>query len=259
MFIRGVFFDLYGTLLIPKNNKKAWNNWLLTFYKLMRDNGLKLSRNEFADMCSGFFTREEPREKEENLTIYENRIKSFAMDFGLNLESNEIKKIANECVISWHKYVKLDPEAIPILKILRNEKNLALITNFDHPPFIYSILSKYRLIKYFEFIAISGEIGHKKPNPQIFNFTLEKLELEPQDVIYIGDSKEDTEGAINAGIKPILIQRQRLKKRIIGNDYFSKRKTKEKLITNHSSNIIPFKIISRLRELYQILNIKSSS
>jgi len=24
MLLKGVFFDLYGTLLIPKNNKKAW-------------------------------------------------------------------------------------------------------------------------------------------------------------------------------------------------------------------------------------------
>ena len=24
MLVRGVFFDLYGTLLVPKNSKKAW-------------------------------------------------------------------------------------------------------------------------------------------------------------------------------------------------------------------------------------------
>jgi len=172
-----------------------------------------------------------------NLTIYERRIKEFALNLKLELQTHEIKRIANECVNSWHSYVKLDSEAIPLLRILRNEKDLALITNFDHPPFIYSILSKYKLIKYFEFIAVSGEIGYKKPDPQIFNITLEKLELKPQEVVFIGDSKEDVEGALNSGIKPILIQRQNLKKRMIGNDYFSKKNYVIKLYLldkNHS-------------------------
>lgn len=250
-----MFFDLYGTILIPRNNKKSWNNWLLTFYTLMRDNGLTLSRKKFADTCSGFFTKEEPAERDKNLTIYEDRIKSFGMDLKLDLNNNEIKKIANRCATSWHKYVELDPDAIPLLNFLKNKKNLALITNFDHPPFLYSILSKYKLIKYFEFIAISGEIGVKKPDPQIFNITLEKVKLKPLDVVFIGDNKEDVEGAINASIEPILIQHRSLKKRMIGNDYFSKKKVKEKKIVYHNSKMIPFKTISRLRELYQILNL----
>ena len=259
MLIKGVFFDLYGTILIPENNKKAWNSWLSKFYRLMKTNGLTLSKRDFANLCSGFFTREEPLEKDKNLTIYERRIKEFALNLKLELQTHEIKRIANECVNSWHSYVKLDSEAIPLLRILRNEKDLALITNFDHPPFIYSILSKYKLIKYFEFIAVSGEIGYKKPDPQIFNITLEKLELKPQEVVFIGDSKEDVEGALNSGIKPILIQRQNLKKRMIGNDYFSKKKGKEKKKFSFNSNIIPFKTISRLRDLNQILNLQSTS
>jgi len=258
LLIKGVFFDLYGTILIPKNNKKAWDNWFLTFLTLMRDKGLRLSRRNFANICSGFFTREEPAKRDKNLTIYENRIRNFANDLRLSLKTYEIKNIAHECVISWHKYVKIDPDAIPLLKILRNEKNLALITNFDHPPFLYSILSKYKLIEYFEFIAISGEIGYKKPDPQIFNITLEKLKLKPLEVLFIGDSKEDIEGALKAGIKPILIRRQNLKKTIIGNDYYSKKKGKAKEKITKNSKMIPFKTISHLKELYQILNLQST-
>lgn len=261
MLIKGVFFDLYGTILIPKNNKKAWNNWLSTFYRLMKNNGLNLSKRDFANVCNGFFTREEPIEKDKNLTIYENRIRRFALDLSLELETHEIKKIANDCVNSWHKYVKIDPEALPLLGILRINKALALISNFDHPPYLYSILSKYKLKKYFKFIAISGEIGVKKPDPQIFHITLEKFELKPQEVVYIGDSKEDIEGALNAGIKPILIQRQSFKKRLIGNDYYSKSvvKVKARENINQYLKIKPFKTISRLKELYKILDLKKAS
>lgn len=259
MLIKGVFFDLYGTILIPKNNNKAWNSWLSTFYILMKKNGLTLSKKDFANLCSSFFTREEPIEKDKNLTIYESRIKDFAMDLKLELQTHEIKKIANECVNSWHKYVKLDSEAIPLLRILRNQKYLALITNFDHPPFIYSVLSRYQLTEYFKYLAISGEIGYKKPEPQIFDITLEKLDLKPQEVIFIGDSKEDIEGALNVGIKPILIQRESLKRRMIVNDYILKRKAKVKEKVNQYSRMMPFKTISRLKELYCILNLRATS
>jgi len=223
----------------------------------MRNNRLKLSRRDFANMCSGFFTREEPDDKDNNLTVYENRIKSFAMELDLKLETSEIKKIANACVNSWHKYINIDPDVVPLLKILRNKKSLALITNFDHPNYIYSILSKYQLIKYFNWITISGEVGFKKPDPQIFQITLDQSNLKPQEVVYIGDSKEDIEGAINAGIKPILIYRQNFKERLLRNDFHSKRKAEVKPIEeiNLDLRIMPFKTISRLTELYKILEL----
>ena len=59
MELKGVFFDLYGTLLVPKNSRKAWKNWFDTFYKLMNRYGLNISKTDFADGCNGFFTQTE--------------------------------------------------------------------------------------------------------------------------------------------------------------------------------------------------------
>lgn len=252
MMLKGVFFDLYGTLLIPKNSKKAWNNWFYTFYKIMRSYGLKSSKADFSNECNGFFSRAEPQENIEGLTIYENQIRDFARDLNLKLEKFKIKKIANECVNAWHKYIKIDPETVPLLESLNNKKSLALITNFDHPPYIYSVLTKYKLSNYFEFIAISGEIGIKKPDPYIFHITLKETGLKPDEVIFIGDSKEDIEGANYANIKPILIQRQSSKRLLSANDYASKRMIKNENIQNYDNK--PWKIISNLRDLYKIIN-----
>ncbi len=253
MMLKGVFFDLYGTLLIPKNSKKAWKNWFVTFYKLMRIYGLKSSKKKFSMECNGFFSRTEPKENDVGLTIYENKIRDFAIDLNLKLEKSEVKKIANDSVNAWHKCIIIDPETLPLLEMLENKKSIALITNFDHPPYIYSILSKYQLTKYFEFIAISGEIGFKKPDPQIFHITLKKIGLKPNEVVFIGDSKEDIEGANNANIRPILIRRQSSKRMLTGNDYFSKKIAKRR--NSQNLGIKPWKIISNLRDLYKLLNL----
>ena len=88
MLLKGFFFDLYGTLLVPKNNRKAWKNWFTTFYKLLKRFGLNLSKIDFANACNGFFERAEPAENDEELTVYENRIRTFAIDLNIKLEKN---------------------------------------------------------------------------------------------------------------------------------------------------------------------------
>lgn len=56
----------------------------------------------------------------------------------------------------------------------------------------------------FEFILSTSEYLFRKPNKRIFELALEKAELEPEDVWFIGDNyKCDVLGARNAGIFPV--------------------------------------------------------
>jgi len=56
----------------------------------------------------------------------------------------------------------------------------------------------------FEFILATSEYMYRKPHRRIFEFALDKAELEPEEVWYIGDNYEcDIEGARNAGLFPV--------------------------------------------------------
>ena len=56
----------------------------------------------------------------------------------------------------------------------------------------------------FEFIIATSEYMFRKPNKRIFELALEKADLSPEDVWYIGDNYEcDVVGARNAGIFPV--------------------------------------------------------
>ena len=56
----------------------------------------------------------------------------------------------------------------------------------------------------FEFIIATSEYMFRKPNKRIFQLALEKADLHPEDVWYIGDNYEcDVVGARNAGIFPV--------------------------------------------------------
>ncbi len=206
--IKGVFFDLFGTLMIYNNMQKAWERWLKALYENFKECGLKMPLKSFALKCDGFLAKTEPVIKNHKLTLYEKRIYSLGLELNLQLEIQGIREIVNKTIKSWQKYVPLDPDTIPVLEVLKKSKILALVTNFDHPPYVHSLLSELKLTNFFDSIIISSEVGFKKPNPMIFSFALKQTNLQPNEVCYIGDAKEDMEAAYSAKIYPILIKRK---------------------------------------------------
>ena len=252
MKFKGIFFDLYGTLIIYNDNSKAWADWISIFYDCLQSYGLRLSEESFASKCDGFFGRDEPNVQNNGLTIYERRIQRLCEELDLRLNNKEISFTANSCLNGWVKYTSLDPLAIPILSKFKKTKKIALISNFDYPPHIYSVLNKMNIYELFDSIVISGEVGVKKPDPTIFSFALKQTGLRNDEVVYIGDAPEDIQGARAAGIYPILIQRNQFDSDSMITDYWAK----YELNNNHQDNLIFNKVnkISNLKELLTLVS-----
>jgi len=208
MTINGIFFDLYGTLLVYGNMDAAWSDWLNEFHKQLRSHGLTRAIESFAKSCDQFFGKSEPTPRQHSMTVFEQRIQNLCLDLKLNLTAEDITEIANKIAGAWQKHIRLDAEALHVLQTLQRSKKLALISNFDHPPHVHSVLSKLGLTHFFDSVVISAEVGIKKPDPRIFDSALEQTGMKPEEVVYVGDTEDDTEAARAAGIVPILIQRE---------------------------------------------------
>jgi len=246
--IKGVFFDLFGTLLLFGDMKKAWNDWLCLFHSSLQNFGLSIPIEEFSIKCDKFLTKEEPQNNYPELTIFEKRIKDLSNKLGVLICINDIKIIANLIVEKWHEQVQLDSEAIKVLKELKKTKKIGLVSNFDHPPHVHRYLSIYKIDYLFDIIIISGEVGVKKPDPNIFNPALSETNLKADQVIYVGDTEEDISAARLAKIKPVLIQRKGLGTDISALDYSSE-DVRDNLPVDSS-----FCVISSLPELLNIVN-----
>ncbi len=207
MTINGIFFDLYGTLLVYGNMDVAWSDWLDALYERLKLHGLTCSIESLAKTCDQFFGKSEPTPRQYNLTVFEQRIQNLCFDLKLTLTAEEIKMIANRVANAWQAHISLDPEAPPVLRTLHRSKKLALVSNFDHPPHVRSVLNKLDLTPYFDSVVISAEVGVKKPDPRIFDSALEQTGMKPEEVIYVGDTDDDTKAARAAGLVPVLIQR----------------------------------------------------
>lgn len=59
------------------------------------------------------------------------------------------------------------------------------------------------LTSYFDATYYSHECGMRKPNSDFFNFVLDKHDLNPQETLFIDDSKQHIDGAQKVGIQTL--------------------------------------------------------
>lgn len=92
-------------------------------------------------------------------------------------------------------------EALAMLPI-----RLAIISNWDDR--LRPLLETLDLARFFECAAISCEAGFAKPAPEIFAAASDRLDLPPDAILHVGDSRrEDAEGARAAGFQAALVDR----------------------------------------------------
>ena len=251
MTYRGVFFDLYGTLLIYGDLHSAWSDWLSAIHQSLGECGFSVSKALLTSRCDGFFARPVPLVQEDGLTVLERRIQALCADLGVNVGPKAIQKTATACVRAWQRHHTLDPDAIPVLQTLRPKTSLALISNFDHPSHVTALLSELGLAEFFDAVIVSGAVGVEKPDPRIFSLALQQTGLRPAEVVYVGDTAADVTGSRAAGLCPIRIRRSGLRDTSDITDFKSIQQSPREETEEPTKDGV--KVVARLVELVEIL------
>ena len=206
--IRGVFFDLYGTLLRYGDMEAAGDSWFRSIRRDLIACGRAFDDETLIRVCKEFLLQPEPPVQDDGLTVYERRIRELGLELDLELELEELRRISATSVAAWHAHTPLDPQAKSVLGELQGRYKLALISNFDHPPHVHRLLDELALRPFFDAVVVSGDVGVKKPDPAIFAPALEQTGLTTDEALFVGDSPEDdVAGAKAAGLRPVLIRR----------------------------------------------------
>lgn len=200
MEVSGIFFDLYGTLLKYGDMQAAWIAWFDALHRTLSGDGRPVDRETLWEACRGLLGEAEPPCIEDGFTVYERRLERFFKRQSLCRDAHVVKQAATETVTAWSRYVSVDPDAASVLQALSEHYVLGLVSNFDHPPHIHTVLKETGLNHWFKSIVISGEVGVKKPSPRILLMAAQATGLKPEEVAYVGDSREDMEAARAAGM-----------------------------------------------------------
>jgi putative hydrolase of the HAD superfamily len=103
----------------------------------------------------------------------------------------------------WHIF----PDAYPALEELKRRGLIVgAVSNWvwNLPELLHAL----DLVQHFDFIAASARIGFEKPHPRIFEWALQRADVEPAAVLHVGDHVDaDVLGARGVGIEGVLIDR----------------------------------------------------
>lgn len=100
---------------------------------------------------------------------------------------------------------RLEPGALGLLQDLRGAGfRLGIISNFDLR--LHEILKHVGVSSLFEQIVVSSQVGADKPSPRIFEEALRRFQVEPAELLHVGDDKvADGDGAQALGMQTFIL------------------------------------------------------
>lgn len=200
--IKWILFDGYGTLLNAGKENIPW---------LAAQMGYKYGVSAdliFKHWSTGYFILE--RQFGENfMTIMQaNRI-SLSYAFGvLGLPVEDVEDWIQQLIRFW-SYPDLYDGVLELFDELQTNSpyvQLGVISNTDEDTILCAVKNSHLPISY---VMSSERAQYYKPDPRIFIQTLQELQIETSECIYIGNSVSDMLGAERASISGIYLNRDR--------------------------------------------------
>ncbi|QWG90019.1 HAD family hydrolase [Bacillus mycoides] len=188
-----MLFDLDDTLL--DRDKAVDNLFLLVLEKCYEDVSDTVKNNMLQK-----FKEYDKREYgiSDKTIVLESLFDEFAPKY--RLPRNYIQDFWNE---NLPKCFSIDQNTILFLNHIKRHFKVGIITNGSTQRQKAKIMNT-GLNEYFDMIIISEEVGFSKPDKLIFELALNKLNVQSEDVLFVGDDLEkDIAGCQNANIKGI--------------------------------------------------------
>lgn len=104
-----------------------------------------------------------------------------------------------------------DEEFIQAALDLKNDYDLAILSN-DVSEWSTYLRKKYNLDGLFKKIVISGDVGLRKPDKNIYRLMISRMETTPQNCVFIDDRYKNLKPAAEEGLKTIRFDRESAEK-----------------------------------------------
>src|SRR4030042_2179678 len=204
---KAIFFDLYGTLIdILTDENDPWVYSTLSRYLSYRDVKIppkELKKTYFEDIQSQLNQSNEAYPEVDVYKTFSNIMhrygnktysKSAIVDTAVLFRSLTMRRF------------EVFQGVYEVLASLLEKYELALISDaqwvFTEPE-----MAMLGLTQFFKFRILSSRFGFKKPDVRLFDMAMEKLIINPEESVYIGDNpQKDLVGAKKAGMKFILFR-----------------------------------------------------
>jgi putative hydrolase of the HAD superfamily len=137
---------------------------------------------------------------------YPGMIRELLAGFGVEVDDGELDGFLAAEHAAWAPARLLGAHTHALLDSLRERGLLTgLVSNaFDPGWLLHRDLADMGLAERLDAAVFSSEVGLRKPHPAVFEATLAKLGVEPEDAVFVGDRRyEDMRGAKELGMTTV--------------------------------------------------------
>ena len=232
MKVKAVLFDLFDTLLLLEKDEAYYDPSLRRLHEFLVQNGISVSfedsKQVYFDVRDRLYAEGEKSLEEPHFNV---RVSLTLKRLGYDFEDSHAVVVGATMAFAeeFMRYVRLDGDAIDVLRKLRGKYKLGIVCNFAIPECVWKLLEEFGLKEFFDVVVISGEVNRRKPSSEIFEKALKALGVDASRAVFVGDTPGlDVKGAKNAGIRAVLIERRPIERTV---------------------DVEPDKVIQSLREL----------
>jgi beta-phosphoglucomutase len=106
------------------------------------------------------------------------------------------------------RFDRLFADVLPALEALHAwGMPMGVLSNFG--THLGNLLQRFDLLRFFDFVIVSSQVGLAKPDPRIFDLVVDQSNRPRHRLLYVGDHLgDDIEGARGAGLDGVLIDRR---------------------------------------------------
>jgi HAD superfamily hydrolase (TIGR01549 family) len=185
-----VTIDGYGTLLELRDPIGHLDSEL-------RARGVELPREEIergfhAEVAYYTAHNQDAGDEESLARLYVGCAAAFLDELGLELDPADFARAFP------YEFQTLPGAVETVQALAARGLALAVVTNWDYGA--REQLRRHGLEPHFQEVAVSAEIGARKPGPEPFRVALQSLGVPPERAVHVGDHESDERGAAAAGL-----------------------------------------------------------
>ena len=105
---------------------------------------------------------------------------------------------------------RIDTKFFDVAKELKNHYSLALLSN-DVKEWSNYLRNMFDINKFFDIVIVSGDVGFRKPDNQIFKIVLTRIDCPSKNCVFIDDNLRNIHSAAKLGFNTIRFVRKGIK------------------------------------------------
>jgi HAD superfamily hydrolase (TIGR01549 family) len=215
MRIKAVLFDMFDTLMMIEHDHAFYQPSLRKTHAFLVHNGINVSFDTFntayIEARDALYVAADAQMEEPHFNLrIANALRSLGYDF--DVSSDLVCGATLAFCEEFMRYVRIDEHARSVLEELHGKYKLGIVSNFAIPECVFKLLERHGLAELFDAVIVSGAVNKRKPSPEIFQRALEKLGVDVESAVFVGDTVDaDIQGPKSMGMKTIYIERRRQK------------------------------------------------